>query len=46
MDFGHVHRRAVYALVSKSELIQVEGMKKDRGKPKKNFNRSIKKDVN
>lgn len=34
MDFGHVHRRVVYALLSKSELIQVERMKKDRGKSK------------
>jgi hypothetical protein len=32
--FGHVQRREIIALVRKSELIQVEGTKKDRGRPK------------
>ena len=32
--FGHVQRRAVNTPVYKSELIQVEGAKKGRGRPK------------
>jgi hypothetical protein len=32
--FGHVQKRAINAPVKKSELIQVDRMKKDRGRPK------------
>ena len=32
--FSHVKRRVINALMSKSELIQVEGIQKGRGMPK------------
>ena len=32
--FGHVHKRAIDALVRKCELIQVEGTKKDKERTK------------
>ena len=32
--FGHVQTRAINALVRNSKLIQVEGNKKGRGRPK------------
>ena len=32
--FGHIQKREIIALVRKSELIQVVGTKKDRGRPK------------
>ena len=33
--FGHVQRRVTNALVKESELIQVKGTKKSRGRPKR-----------
>jgi len=32
--FWHVERRAINVLIRKYKLIQVEGMKKSRGRPK------------
>ena len=32
--FGHIQRRATNAPIRKSELIQVKGTKKGRGRPK------------
>jgi hypothetical protein len=32
--FDHVQRRAINSLMRKTELIQVEGTKKRRGRPK------------
>ena len=43
--FGHVQRRVINAPVRKSELIQVEGMKKGRGRPKIILVQVIKKDM-
>ena len=43
--FGHVQRRVIIALVKKSELIQVEVMKKGRGRPKIILVQVIKKDM-
>ena len=42
--FGHVQRRATNALVKESELIQVEGTKKSRGRPKRTLE-VVKKDT-
>ena len=44
--FGHVQRRAMNAFVRKSELIQVEGMKKGRGRPNITLLEVVKKNVN
>ena len=43
--FGHVHRRATNEPLRKSELIQVEGMKKGRGRSKIALVEVIKKDM-
>jgi hypothetical protein len=43
--FDHVQRRAINAQVRKSELIQVEGMKKGRGRPKIALIELVKKDM-
>ena len=32
--FGHVHRKVIYAPMRKSELIQMQGTKNDRGRPR------------
>jgi hypothetical protein len=43
--FGHVQRRAINAPVRKSELIQVEGTKKGRGRPKITLIEVVKNDM-
>ena len=42
---GHDQRREINALVRKSELIQVEGMKKSKGRPNIIFVKVFKKDI-
>jgi len=44
--FSHVKRRVTNARVRKSELIEVEGMKKGRGKPKITLAKVIKRRFN
>ena len=43
--FSHVQKRTINAIVRKSELIQVEGTKKGRGRPKITLIKVIKKDM-
>ena len=43
--FSHVQRRTINAIVRKSELIQVEGTRKGRGRPNITLIKVIKKDM-